>query len=99
MLALEKPHCGVSGVPFMNNTTGAEATALSIACLVASDRSRCCASDSIGDREKAEAAGLEAREAMDDAAGRAACRSSCCKDVLVFGRARRARGTRWTHWR
>lgn len=31
MLAREKPHCGVSGVPFMKSTTGAEATALSMA--------------------------------------------------------------------
>lgn len=38
MLALEKPHCGVSGVPFINSTTGAEATALSIACRVSVDR-------------------------------------------------------------
>lgn len=38
MLALENPHCGVSGVPFINRTTGAEATALSIACRVSVDR-------------------------------------------------------------
>lgn len=31
MLAREYPHCGVSGVPFMNSTTGADATAFSIA--------------------------------------------------------------------
>lgn len=31
MLAREKPHCGVSGVPFMNNTTEEEDIALSIA--------------------------------------------------------------------
>jgi hypothetical protein len=31
MLALENPHCGVSGVPFMKSTTGDEAMALSIA--------------------------------------------------------------------
>lgn len=31
MLALLKPQAGVSGVPFMNSTTGADATALSIA--------------------------------------------------------------------
>lgn len=44
MLALEKPHCGVSGVPFMNSTTGDEATARSIACLVSLESSRiCCA--------------------------------------------------------
>ena len=40
MLALENPHCGVSGVPFMNRTTGAEATALSIAPRTSFDRSR-----------------------------------------------------------
>lgn len=40
MLALEKPHCGVSGVPFMKRTTGAEATALSIAERTSSERSR-----------------------------------------------------------
>lgn len=70
MLALEKPHCGISGVPFMNSTTGAEATALSMACLVTSERRRSCATLSMGDFMKA---GLEARAA----AGRAACRSSC----------------------
>jgi hypothetical protein len=40
MLAREKPHCGVSGVPFMNSTTGDEPTALSMACRVASESSR-----------------------------------------------------------
>lgn len=40
MLAREKPHWGVSGVPFMNKTTGADATALSMACLVSDERSR-----------------------------------------------------------
>jgi len=40
MLALENPHCGVSGVPFMNSTTGAEVTASSIAFLVSADRNR-----------------------------------------------------------
>lgn len=40
MLALEKPHCGVSGVPFMNKTTGAEATALSIAVRTSFESSR-----------------------------------------------------------
>ena len=38
MLALENPHCGVSGVPFMNSTTGADATALSIALRVSVER-------------------------------------------------------------
>lgn len=40
MLARENPHCGVSGVPFMNNTTGVDATALSIAARVSSLRKR-----------------------------------------------------------
>ena len=40
MLALEKPHCGVSGVPFMKRTTGAEPTALSMAALTSVDRRR-----------------------------------------------------------
>jgi hypothetical protein len=40
MLAREKPHWGVSGVPFMKRTTGAEATALSMAWRTASERSR-----------------------------------------------------------
>ena len=39
MLVLEKPHCGVSGVPFMNSTTGADATALSIAVRTSFDNS------------------------------------------------------------
>jgi hypothetical protein len=42
---LEKPHCGVSGVPFMNRTTGAEATALSIAVLTSCDNSLVCRMD------------------------------------------------------
>lgn len=42
MLARENPHCGVSGVPFINRTTGAEATALSMAALVSSERNRAC---------------------------------------------------------
>ena len=40
ILAREKPHCGVSGVPFIKSTTGAVDTALSIADLVSSDSSR-----------------------------------------------------------
>ena len=42
MLALENPHCGISGVPFMNRTTGAEATALSIAAFVSEDSCLVC---------------------------------------------------------
>jgi hypothetical protein len=45
MLAREKPHCGVSGVPFMNSTTGDEATALSMACRVASESNRIASGD------------------------------------------------------
>lgn len=40
MLALENPHCGVSGVPFMNSTTGEEATARSMALRTSSERHR-----------------------------------------------------------
>jgi hypothetical protein len=40
MLARENPHCGVSGVPFMNSTTGAEDTALSMARRVSEERKR-----------------------------------------------------------
>lgn len=40
MLAREKPHCGVSGVPFMKRTTGAEATALSMADRVSDEMRR-----------------------------------------------------------
>lgn len=40
MQAREKPHCGVSGVPFMKRTTGAEETALSIAVRVSVVRGR-----------------------------------------------------------
>lgn len=39
-----KPHWGVSGVPFMNSTTGADATALSIAARTSVDSSRVCES-------------------------------------------------------
>ena len=39
MLALEKPHCGISGVPFMNSTTGAVPMAFSIAALTSVERS------------------------------------------------------------
>ena len=40
MLALENPHCGVSGVPFMKRTTGDEAMARSIAERTSSERRR-----------------------------------------------------------
>ena len=38
MEAREKPQAGVSGVPFMNSTTGAEETACSIDALVSAER-------------------------------------------------------------
>ena len=40
ILARENPHCGVSGVPFMNSTTGEEATARSMAPRTSSERQR-----------------------------------------------------------
>lgn len=40
ILVLENPHWGRSGVPFINNTTEFEATALSIVTLVSVDRCR-----------------------------------------------------------
>jgi len=52
MLALEKPHWGSSGVPFMNNTTGEFATALSMAPLVSSDSHRTCAKRNCGTWER-----------------------------------------------
>lgn len=75
MLARENPHCGVSGVPFINRTTGAEATALSIAARVASERARMPRNVDevvvLGKREGS----LEERER----AGLAVCRQrSCC---------------------
>lgn len=45
MLVLENPHCGVSGVPFMNNTTGADPTALSIAVRTSLESSLVCIND------------------------------------------------------
>lgn len=39
-MPLLKPHCGALGVPFMNRTTGAEDTALSIAARVSVDNNR-----------------------------------------------------------
>lgn len=44
MVVRLKPHWGVSGVPFMNRTTGADATALSIAARTSVDSSRVCES-------------------------------------------------------
>ena len=50
MLALEKPHCGVSGVPFMKSTTGADPTAFSIALRVSVDMNDFCRMANRGDR-------------------------------------------------
>lgn len=50
MLALEKPHCGVSGVPFMNSTTGAELTALSMAVRVSVERNDLCSAENREER-------------------------------------------------
>jgi hypothetical protein len=54
-------------VPFINSTTGAEATALSIAALVSEDKSRADMGENLG-------ANLEVREGI----GRAAWRNACC---------------------
>jgi hypothetical protein len=66
MLALENPHCGVSGVPFMNKTTGAELTALSIAARVSAERYLKATGENRG------GANLEAKAGV----GRAACRNA-----------------------
>jgi hypothetical protein len=66
MLALENPHCGVSGVPFMNKTTGAELTALSIAARVSAERYLKATGENRGE------ANLEAKAGV----GRAACRNA-----------------------
>jgi hypothetical protein len=63
MLAREKPHCGVSGVPFMKRTTGADPTAFSIALRVSAERKRA-------------AIGVM-REGIILDEGRAACRKAC----------------------
>jgi len=40
MLARENPHCGVSGVPFINSTTGADEMAEVMAARVSAERYR-----------------------------------------------------------
>jgi hypothetical protein len=55
MLAREKPHWGVSGVPFMKRTTGAEPTALSMALRSPSERWRCWAAS---EKRKGEGVGV-----------------------------------------
>lgn len=80
MLAREKPHWGVSGVPFMKRTTGAEPTALSMAWRTASERRRRWAAS---ERRKGE--GL-----MGAVAGRidekAVCRTACRTGVSIWAR-------------
>lgn len=68
-MAREKPHCGVSGVPFMNNTTGVVATALSMAALVSFDNSRSWR----GVRMERRAIGMEDLIAIGRAIWRKAC--------------------------
>lgn len=68
MLALEKPHWGVSGVPFMKSTTGFDATAWSIADRVSADKNRSCEDVYMTGR------GMERKEAIDR--GRDACRKA-----------------------
>jgi hypothetical protein len=80
-LALENPHCGVSGVPFMNNTTGAVATALSIAPRTCVDRKDFCRAANRGDRS-----GLRR--------GRSAC-CAVCRHLSVL--ARSLKGYQSTH--
>jgi hypothetical protein len=67
MLALENPHCGVSGVPFINKTTGAEATALSIAALTSLESSRAWKGVTKRDGAKARDAGIVVRAAARNA--------------------------------
>lgn len=74
MLAREKPHCGVSGVPFMNKTTGADATALSIAWRISSESIRICM-------------GVRKREATAEGRGRVArvvARKACSLLITLF---------------
>lgn len=74
ILVLENPHWGRSGVPFMNNTTGLDATALSIVALVSVDRSRSCT-------------GVRKIKGLDlKSAGRKARRLNCRKVCKVYGR-------------
>lgn len=65
ILARENPHCGVSGVPFMNSTTGADPTASVMAVLVSADRKR---------RVMEPAAGRGKRVKAEEGEGRAAWR-------------------------
>lgn len=77
MLVLEKPHCGVSGVPFMNKTTGAEATALSMAVRTSDDSKRVCNNDCEmrGSSVEDVADGCSAESAPRKACGSVSCRA------------------------
>lgn len=80
MLALENPHCGVSGVPFMNSTTGEEATALSIALRTSSERHR------IWNGVRKRAVGA-ARAEVARVAARKACKLSVRLRAMMLERA------------
>jgi hypothetical protein len=73
MVAREKPHCGVSGVPFMNRTTGAEETALSIAVRVSLDRRRAWRTEGIASPEGNWMAERTGRKKVGRETGRKAC--------------------------
>ena len=77
MLAREKPHCGVSGVPFMKRTTGADATALSMAWRISSESMRIC----IGARKRGAVA--EGRGRVARVAARKACSQLITHDVAA----------------
>ena len=70
----------------MNKTTGAEATALSIACLVESERRRRCRAESANDGE-----------AVGIAASRAAGRTSCCGGLLAINGKNHDNMAVWTY--
>jgi hypothetical protein len=75
-------------VPFMNSTTGADATAFSIACRVWSDNRRCW---------NAVRKGVGRRRDCRATTGRAACRRLCRKSEisLVCSSNSRVFGTKW----
>ena len=70
MLALENPHCGISGVPFMKSTTGAVDTALSSIDFVSTDNKRSCCIEGCGGCNLGTAA-------MRCLEGLATCRKAC----------------------
>lgn len=73
MVAREKPHCGVSGVPFINRTTGAEETALSIAVRVSLDRRRAWRTEGMEGPEGNWMAERTGRKKVGRETGRKAC--------------------------